>query len=47
VLLIQGRVEAVGTPDSLINGDSEVAREFIRNSGVDVRSLSRVTSHEP
>ena len=47
VLLIQGRVEAVGPPDSLINGDSEVAREFIRNSGVDVRSLSRVTSHEP
>ena len=46
VLLIQGRVEAVGPPDSLINGDSEVAREFIRNSGVDVRSLSRVTSHE-
>ena len=47
LLVIQGRVEAVGTPDSLINGDSEVAREFIRNSGVDVRSLSRVTSHEP
>jgi len=47
VLLIDGRVEAVGTPDSLVNGDSEVARDFIRNSGVDVRSLSRVTSNEP
>lgn len=47
VLLIQGRVEAVGTPDSLLSGDSEVARDFIRNSGVDVRSLSRVTPHDP
>jgi phospholipid/cholesterol/gamma-HCH transport system ATP-binding protein len=45
VLLIQGRVEACGTPDALLNGDSDVAREFIRNSGVDVRSLSRVTSN--
>jgi phospholipid/cholesterol/gamma-HCH transport system ATP-binding protein len=47
VLLINGQVEAVGTPDSLVNGDSEVARDFIRNSGVDVRSLSRVTPHDP
>ena len=47
VLLIEGRVEAVGTPDSLVDGDSEVARDFIRNSGVDVRSLSRVTTNEP
>lgn len=43
VLLIQGKVEAVGPPDSLINGDSEIAREFIRNSGVDVHAVSRVT----
>ena len=43
VLLIEGRVEAVGPPDSLVNGDSEIARTFIRNSGVDVGSLSRVT----
>ena len=47
LLVIQGRVEAVGPPDSLINGESEIAREFIRNSGVDVRSLSRVTSNDP
>ena len=47
LLVIQGRVEAVGPPDSLINGDSEVARDFIRNSGVDVRSLSRVPSNNP
>jgi phospholipid/cholesterol/gamma-HCH transport system ATP-binding protein len=47
VLLIEGRVEACGPPDALLNGDSQVAREFIRNSGVDVRALSRVTQHDP
>jgi phospholipid/cholesterol/gamma-HCH transport system ATP-binding protein len=47
VLVIEGRVEAVGPPDSLVHGDSEVAREFIRNSGVDVGALSRVTAHDP
>ena len=46
VLLIQGRVEASGPPDALLDGHSEVAREFIRNSGVDVRGLSRVTEHD-
>jgi phospholipid/cholesterol/gamma-HCH transport system ATP-binding protein len=44
VLLIKGKVEACGPPDSLVNGTSEVAREFIRNSGVDVQGLSRVTT---
>ncbi len=43
VLLIKGRVEASGPPDALLEGDSEVAREFIRNSGVDVASLDRVS----
>lgn len=43
VLLIKGRVEAAGPPDALIEGDSDVAREFIRNSGVDVASIGRVT----
>jgi phospholipid/cholesterol/gamma-HCH transport system ATP-binding protein len=47
VLLIEGRVEAVGTPDSLVDGESEVARDFIRNSGVDVHSLSRVPRDAP
>jgi phospholipid/cholesterol/gamma-HCH transport system ATP-binding protein len=42
ILLIQGRVEATGTPDDLLNGRSEVAREFVRNSGVDVAALERV-----
>lgn len=43
VLLIKGRIEAAGTPDALLEGDSEVAQEFIRNSGVDVDSVGRVT----
>jgi phospholipid/cholesterol/gamma-HCH transport system ATP-binding protein len=43
VLLINGRVEAAGPPDSLLEGNSEVARDFIRNSGVDVRAISRVS----
>lgn len=46
VLLIEGRVEAVGPPDSLVDGDSKLARDFIRNSGVDIKSLSRVTQHD-
>jgi len=45
ILLIQGKVEAFGSPDSLVNGPSEVARDFIRNSGVDVHGLSRVTQN--
>ena len=43
ILLIKGRVEAAGPPDELLDGESDVAREFIRNSGVDVNSLARVT----
>lgn len=46
ILLIKGRVEAAGPPDSLRDGESEVAKEFIRNSGVDVESLDRVTDHD-
>ena len=45
ILLIQGKVEAFGPPDSLVNGTSEIARDFIRNSGVDVHGLSRVTQN--
>lgn len=42
ILLIKGRVEAAGPPDELLDGESEVAREFIRNSAVDVESIGRV-----
>jgi phospholipid/cholesterol/gamma-HCH transport system ATP-binding protein len=43
VLLIKGRVEAAGPPDELLQGESEIAREFIRNSAVDVESVGRVS----
>ena len=43
ILLIQGKVEASGPPDALLEGDSEIARNFVRNSGVDVAHLDRVT----
>jgi len=46
VLLIKGQVEAHGPPDSLVEGDSQVARDFIRNSGVDIAALDRVTDHD-
>jgi phospholipid/cholesterol/gamma-HCH transport system ATP-binding protein len=42
VLLIKGRVEASGAPDELLSGESQIARDFIRNSGVDVASIGRV-----
>lgn len=43
VLLIKGRVEASGPPDELLDGGSDLAREFIRNSAVDVESIGRVS----
>jgi len=43
VLLIKGRVEASGPPDELLDGGSDIAREFIRNSAVDVESVGRVS----
>ena len=42
ILVIKGRVEASGTPDSLLRGKSKIAKEFIENSGVDVKHVSRV-----
>jgi phospholipid/cholesterol/gamma-HCH transport system ATP-binding protein len=42
ILLIRGEIVARGTPDELAFGANDVARKFIQNSGVDVRSLSRV-----
>jgi phospholipid/cholesterol/gamma-HCH transport system ATP-binding protein len=43
ILLIQGRVETSGPPDALLTGQSDVARDFVRNSGVDVSHIGRVT----
>jgi phospholipid/cholesterol/gamma-HCH transport system ATP-binding protein len=41
VLLDKGRIAARGTPEELAQGDDEVAREFIRKSGVDVEAVWR------
>jgi phospholipid/cholesterol/gamma-HCH transport system ATP-binding protein len=46
ILLIQGQVVARGTPDDLARGVSEVAREFIEKSGVDVAHLGRVVPND-
>jgi phospholipid/cholesterol/gamma-HCH transport system ATP-binding protein len=39
ILLDQGRMVARGTPEDLAHGDNDVAREFIRKSGVDVDAI--------
>ncbi len=41
-LLIRGQVVAEGRPDDLLEGTSDVARDFVLKSGVDTRALSRV-----
>jgi phospholipid/cholesterol/gamma-HCH transport system ATP-binding protein len=41
LLVINGQIVARGTPDELAHGDSEVARDFIEKSGVDVNALRR------
>jgi phospholipid/cholesterol/gamma-HCH transport system ATP-binding protein len=41
ILIIEGKVVARGTPDELAHGDSEVARDFIAKSEVDVEHTSR------
>jgi phospholipid/cholesterol/gamma-HCH transport system ATP-binding protein len=42
ILLIDGRIVAQGRPDDLVTGDSDVARRFVLNSGVDVARVERV-----
>lgn len=46
ILLIKGKVEAAGPPDALLSGDSDIAKEFVRNSGVDVKGIGRVSDLE-
>ncbi len=46
ILLLNGKVEAIGTPDELANGDNETARQFIEKSGVDVEHIGRVADIE-
>jgi phospholipid/cholesterol/gamma-HCH transport system ATP-binding protein len=44
LLVIQGKIVARGTPDDLVNGESDVARDFVLKSGVDVKAIGRVAS---
>ncbi len=45
ILLDRGVIATHGTPADLAHGDSEVAREFIRRSGVDVEAILRARGH--
>jgi phospholipid/cholesterol/gamma-HCH transport system ATP-binding protein len=47
ILLVKGQIVARGTPDALAHGDNEIAREFIRMSGVDVDALTQARKHAP
>ncbi len=47
ILLVKGQIVARGTPEALAHGDNEVAREFIRMSGVDVDALTRARKEPP
>jgi phospholipid/cholesterol/gamma-HCH transport system ATP-binding protein len=40
-LLVGGKIEAAGTPDELVKGESDAVRTFIKASGVDVSRISR------
>jgi phospholipid/cholesterol/gamma-HCH transport system ATP-binding protein len=41
ILLDKGVIAARGTPEDLAHGDNDIAKEFIRMSGVDVEAISR------
>jgi phospholipid/cholesterol/gamma-HCH transport system ATP-binding protein len=41
LLLDKGTIVASGTPEDLVQGDNEIARQFIRQSGVDVETVTR------
>jgi phospholipid/cholesterol/gamma-HCH transport system ATP-binding protein len=47
ILLIKGQIVARGSPDELINGENEEAKNFIRMSGVDIKHVSRVGAPAP
>jgi phospholipid/cholesterol/gamma-HCH transport system ATP-binding protein len=47
ILLVKGAIAARGTPDALAHGDSEIAREFIGMSGVDVDALTLARKPAP
>jgi phospholipid/cholesterol/gamma-HCH transport system ATP-binding protein len=45
VLLVDGGIVARGKPQELAHGDSQIAREFIAKSGVDVDAITSQRSH--
>jgi phospholipid/cholesterol/gamma-HCH transport system ATP-binding protein len=47
ILLIKGQIVARGSPDELINGDNEEAKNFIKMSAVDIKHVSRVGAPAP
>lgn len=44
ILLVEGEIVARGTPDDLAHGESDVARDFIAKSGVNVDAIERVAA---
>jgi phospholipid/cholesterol/gamma-HCH transport system ATP-binding protein len=46
ILLVEGKVVARGSPEELAHGDNDVAREFIRKSGVDVDAIIRARARD-
>lgn len=47
ILLIRGKIVARGAPDALANGENDEAREFVRQSAVDLEAIGRVTPAGP
>ncbi len=47
ILLSKGEIVARGTPAELAHGESDPAREFIRQSGVDVDAITRARHAQP
>jgi phospholipid/cholesterol/gamma-HCH transport system ATP-binding protein len=41
LLLVEGKIVARGSPEELAHGDSDVAKDFIRKSGVDFEAIWR------
>ena len=41
ILLVKGEIVARGSPEELAHGDSDMARDFIAKSGVDVDAIWR------
>ncbi len=45
ILLVAGEIVARGTPNDLAHGESDIARDFIAKSGVDVDAITRAVKN--